>query len=157
MPRCPDLQWGLWFFVGTVHNGGMAATDTTTETLDEHETPSERDPRPCACHADQEALGRLLWDHPDPHVRIIAHMSNRQLAFAEQLGDLTKGLFRVAGGVSRIEERTGNISAELKNVVSAVDRLTGAVESLTEVVTTVESRLKKVEEALALGNPSSTV
>lgn len=141
----------------------MAAADTSNEQ-DDREAPSTRDAHVCACHADQELLGRALADHADPHVRIIAHMSNRQLAMAEQIGDLTRGIFRVAGGVSRLEEKLADargeirdVSAGLSSLTTAITELTAAVKELSAAQATLSTRLGAVEEKLAQGPSAQTV
>lgn len=118
-----------------MHNGGMAATDTTPNTLPENESPEVGR---CACFADQESLGRFFVDHEDPKVRIIAHMSNRQLALSEQVGDLTRGIFKTAGAVSKLQEKVDantselcEVKATLENVVKVLAELTTAVGSLS--------------------------
>jgi hypothetical protein len=151
--------------VGLVHNGGMAAADTTSinPPLDEQEADSVREKHMCACFADQEALSRQLAGHSDPHVRIIAHMSNRQLSMAEQLADLTRTIFRAAGGVSRVEEAVGELRVEVHGSTTAVDKLTSSVTELTKVITALSSaqseliaRVDKVEAAVFQGSAATT-
>jgi len=129
----------------------MAVADTPAEQ-EEKEAASTRDVHVCACHADQELLGRQLADHPDPHVRIIAHMSNRQLAMAEQIADLTRGIFRTAGGVARVEEKLGDVRGDLRAVGASIDGLATAVSELTVAIKDLSGeqisfreRLEKVE------------
>ena len=140
-----------------MHNGGMAVADTTEQ--EDKEAAIIRDAHVCACHADQELLGRALADHKDPHVRIIAHMSNRQLAMAEQISDLTRGIFRVAGGVSRLEEKLGDargevreVAAGLSSLTTAITELTVAVKELSAAQALLSTRLEQVEARLAQGS-----
>lgn len=133
-----------------MHNGRMAAADThPPESQEGAETAPEcADCSRCACFADQEALGRLLAEHEDPHVRIIAHMSNRQLALSESVGDLTKLIFKTAGAVHTLQERSSNVIGELRTVtttleklVASVDGMSAAVKALTEKHDTLEERV----------------
>lgn len=42
--------------------------------------------------AEQRKLTQALMGHEDPHVRLLAHISERQLAFVEMLGEFRQGL-----------------------------------------------------------------
>lgn len=88
----------------------------------------------CACHADQDTLGRQFASHSDPHVRIIAHMSNRQLALSEQLGDNTKMVFKLAGAVSTLQGQVGSNTLELRRVGDALVTMTASLDRLIESV-----------------------
>jgi len=143
-----------------MHNARMAAADTNPPESQEEQPPTCGDCRQCPCYADQEALGRLLSEDPDPHVRIIAHMSNRQLALAESIGDLTKLIFKTAGAVHTLQEHSSNVTGELRRVtttleglVASVDKLTGAVDSLSSKQSSLEERTGTLEEAF--GAPAS--
>lgn len=107
----------------------------------------------CAYYADQEQLGIALMQSPDPHIRIIAHVSNRQLALGEQIRDLTGLVFRAASGVSSVQRsladsqaRLGSLETSVGKLVEVVDGLTGTVSSLNSTVGTlndVATRLLK--------------
>ena len=111
----------------------MAAEDTTSPD-NNLSAASCADRSLCACHADQDSLGRAFADDPDPHVRIIAHMSNRQLALSEQVGDLTRGIFKVAGAVHTLQEQSASTTGELRGLRGEVAALTKEVSKLVEVV-----------------------
>lgn len=143
--------------------GNMAAADNKTSPENELSDATCVDRGKCACHADQDALGRQFASHPDPHVRIIAHMSNRQLALSEQMGDTTKMVFKVAGAVHALQEHADRTTVELRLVRDGIAQMTAAVEKLTEAVgalTTQHSdlvdRTEELEEAAGLGAPVVT-
>jgi hypothetical protein len=135
--------------------GLMAALDAASEP------DSVRNPQVCACYVDQELLSRQLSNHEDPHVRIIAHMSNRQLAMAEQMSDLTRGIFKASGGVANLQEQMKDVRADLRantfaveqvtaalsSVVSSIDKLTKAVEAIGVKQADLESRLYTLESS----------
>lgn len=100
----------------------------------------------CACYADQEALGRLLAEHPDPHVRIIAHMSNRQLALSESVGDLTKLIFKTAGAVHTLQERSSNVIGELRTVTTTLEKLVVSVDGMSAAVKALTEKHNSLEE-----------
>lgn len=143
--------------------GNMAAADNKTSPENEFSDATCVDRGKCACHADQDALGRQFASHPDPHVRIIAHMSNRQLALSEQMGDTTKMVFKVAGAVHALQEQADRTTAELRLVRDGIAQMTAAVEKLTEAVGTLTTqhsdlvdRTEELEEAAGLGTPVVT-
>lgn len=136
-----------------MHNGRMAAEDTATAP-ESCKVCEDEVAQQCACFADQEALGRLLADDPDPHVRIIAHMSNRQLALSESLGDLTKLIFKTAGAVSTMQEKSGNVFGELRRVtttleslVTSIDKMNITLGSLATKQSALEARTEALEAA----------
>jgi methyl-accepting chemotaxis protein len=138
--------------------GNMAAADNKTSPENELSDATCVDRGKCACHADQDALGRQFASHPDPHVRIIAHMSNRQLALSEQMGDTTKMVFKVAGAVHALQEQADKNNTELRTVSKAIEAMTAALEKLTEAVgaltrqqSDLAERTEELEEAAGLG------
>lgn len=138
--------------------GDMAATDTKTVPENELSEATCVDRGKCACHADQDALGRQFSSHPDPHVRMIAHMSNRQLALSEQLGDNTKMAFKLAGAVHSLQEKVDVNTTELRKVSEALASMAAAMEKLIEAVgaltkqhSDLAERTEDLEEAAGLG------
>lgn len=138
--------------------GGMAAPDNKTSPENELSEAPDVDRGKCPCHADQDALGRQFANHPDPHVRIIAHMSNRQLALSEKMGDTTKMLFKVAGVVHALQEQSSTTNLELRRMSDSLLALTASVEKLVEAVgmltvqhTELAARTEELEESAGLG------
>lgn len=65
------------------HTWGMSAT--APKTIPPQAETSTRD-----LDAEQRALTMALTAHADPHVRLLAHISERQMAFVEQMNDFKK-------------------------------------------------------------------
>lgn len=118
----------------------MASPDDIKTALENSLSAASRDRENCACHADQDALGRQLANHPDPHVRIIAHMSNRQLALSEQMADTTKLVFKVAGVVHTLQQHVESMTGRMQQVERALEELTASVDKLTSSVTVASSQ-----------------
>lgn len=126
----------------------MAAADTHPPDHQEDvaTAPECAECNRCACYADQEALGRLLAEHQDPHVRIIAHMSNRQLALSESVGDLTKLIFKTAGAVHTLQERSSNVIGELRTVATTLEKLVASVDGMSTAVKALTEKHESLEE-----------
>lgn len=147
--------------------GSMAAIDAPSTVASDESAPETGRGHRCACYADQELLGRQLSDSGDPHVRVIAHMSNRQLAMAEQLSDLTRGIFKAAGGVANLQEQMKDARADIRantaavaqctstlcEVATALDKLTKAVDRIGEKQSELESRLYTLENSAGASAP----
>ena len=74
----------LYFFTpgAVVHNGA---------TMSDHSVPTKPPSAPIYdAFAEQQRLTTDLMNHPDPNVRLIAHMSNRQLGMSEQLREVVE-------------------------------------------------------------------
>jgi hypothetical protein len=57
----------------------------------------------CACYRDQSGLTSALLQSDDPHVRIIAHLSSRQLAMVESINNMQlteRGLIQAINGLT---------------------------------------------------------
>lgn len=57
----------------------------------------------CPCYKDQSGLTREFMESADPHTRLIAHMSNRQLAMVEFVNNMKltqHGLIQAVNGLT---------------------------------------------------------
>lgn len=147
--------------------GNMAALDAPSTVASDESAPDTGRGHHCACHADQELLGRQLSESDDPHVRIIAHMSNRQLAMAEQLSDLTRSIFKAAGGVANLQEQMKDARAEIRanttavsqctatlgEVVISLKRLTESLERIGKKQEEFDTRLRALESSVSASAP----
>jgi hypothetical protein len=58
----------------------------------------------------QKALTQELYDHPDPHVRLLAHMSERQLGMMELVLDTRKTVQTVATTVEELATTVNDLT-----------------------------------------------
>lgn len=70
--------------------------------------PENVDPRDYA--KEQLELTRRLYDHPDPHVRIMAHISERQLAMMEVLTSVSAAVSELSDSVKSLHNKVDELA-----------------------------------------------
>lgn len=65
---------------------------------------------------EQRALATALAKHPDPHVRLLAHISERQMAFVEILTEVRNGQQAVVDSIE-------SLTTELKRLSDRQDAI----------------------------------
>lgn len=80
--------------------------------------------------AQHKQLVQMLADHPDPHMRILAHISSRQFEMSERISDLTK----------MVEEKMSGLSAQLQDVKDRVLALDEGFVDIEERTSDLEKR-----------------
>lgn len=79
---------------------------------------------------EQRALTTALMEHPDPFVRLIAHISERQLALSET----------VRLGQAATNEAVSKLTDSVRDLTSEVHQLSAQVSTLTGRHNELESR-----------------
>ena len=105
---------------GIVHNGGMVDRDATTLTPP---PPAEQDPE-----AKHKALINELAEHPDPRVRILAHISTRQFELSERMTSMQQDIKQGFDGLKR---QVDDGFRDLRDKVAALDEGFTDVEERT--------------------------
>jgi len=86
----------------------------------------------CRCYREQSDLTQELFNSPDPHIRIIAHMSSRQLSLVESMNNvqLTQhGLIQAVNGLRADMTKGFRIVGER---ISTLQTDHGVVEEVVE-------------------------
>lgn len=106
----------------------------------------------CSCYKDQSGLTKEFMESADPHVRLIAHMSNRQLSMVESLNNMQltqQGLIQAVNGLAA-EVRKGFRALNERIDILQMDQgivteeVIGSVEKeLAAVVGTIPPRSKQ--------------
>lgn len=120
---------------GIVHNGGMVDRDATTLTPP---PPAEQDPE-----AKHKALVNELAEHPDPRVRILAHISTRQFELSERMTSMQQSIDQ---GFEGLKSKMNEGFRDLRDKVAALD----------EGFTDVEDRTTALEKERGHLNGSSS-
>jgi hypothetical protein len=106
-------------------------------------SPTCMDPN-CSCYKDQSGLTREFMESADPHVRLIAHMSNRQLSMVESLNNVQltqQGLIQAVNGLAA-EIRNG--FRALHERIDTLQLENGIIEEIEEVEASVGKELATV-------------
>lgn len=77
----------------------------------------------------QRALTGLLESSEDPALRVVAHMSNRQLAMVEQLSEVNRAVAELSSTM-----HASNYAATLRTLCTTTATLATAISRLTAVV-----------------------
>lgn len=85
----------------------------------------------CVCLRNQDELTKQLLDDPDPHVRIIAHMSSRQLAMVESLNNVNGTLQTVVAGLNGLKSKVETGLRELGERVDDLAEAQGVIQTNT--------------------------
>lgn len=100
--------------------------------------PAERD-----LEAEHKALVTQLADHPDPKVRVLAHISTRQFELSERMSAMQQAIDR---GFESLQRQMSEGFTNLKDRIAALD----------EGYTDVEERTSILEEERLNGSSSPT-
>lgn len=84
---------------------------------------------PDAAFKAQEGLTKELSEHSDPHVRLIAHMSQRQLDMAVLLGDMKKSIDEMR---NEVNGKLGDANRKLGEIQSGLEGLETRVSALED-------------------------
>ncbi len=95
----------------------------------DRETSNPPPPEQRDLDAEHRGLIELLANHPDPKVRVLAHISTRQFELSERLSDMQRSMTTGFSELTR-EMRDGFIG--LKDKVDALDEGFKEVEERTE-------------------------
>lgn len=90
----------------------------------------------------QDELTKLLMEDPDPHVRIIAHMSSRQLAMVESLNNVNGTLQTAISAVNSLKTK---VETGFRDVNERID-------GLSEAQGIIETRFAEFEDELPTGS-----
>jgi len=96
----------------------------------------------CVCLRNQDELTQLLMEHADPHIRILAHISARQLAMVESNNDINKTLQTVIGALNSLRSK----------VETGFRELNERVDVLAEAHSVIETRFTEFENELPTGS-----
>ena len=104
----------------------LMSDDDDLESIEIPKPPPPCTSEHCHCSKDQTGLTQALLQSPDPQVRILAHISNRQLAMVESISILTG----IADGNARVLER---FRRTLSNGLTGIHTRMDALEKMLSV------------------------
>ncbi len=88
-------------------------------------------PMPASTEVEHKAVTIELADHPDPHVRVLAHISTRQFDLSERINDLQK---HIDAKFDELHRLLGQEFRDVKARIAELDRgyieLDGRTEAL---------------------------
>ncbi len=99
--------------------------------------------------AQHKQLIQLLADHPDPHMRILAHISSRQFELSERISDLTK-MFH-----EKTDALTTQLGQHSRDVVDQFNEVKKHLSALDDGFVEIEDRTSELEKNRTYTNGSS--
>ena len=86
---------------------------------------------------EQRALTLALMTHPDPFVRLIAHISERQLTLSEIV---RIGQDSTTDSIKKLSDRVGDLTSEVHQLTAQVSTLAGSQTALAAQHNALEAR-----------------
>lgn len=120
-----------------MHNRGMQDSDSKLPGCTREN---------CVCLRNQDELTKLLLEHEDPHVRILAHMSSRQLAMVESINNVNETLRMLVSAQNSLK---GKVESGFRDVNERID-------GLAEKHSIIETRFDDFENEFPTGSLTPT-
>lgn len=113
--------------------------------MTENARPTLPPPENHEASLEQQRLTLALAKHAEPHVRLIAHISERQLAMSEQISEMV-----------RAQGELLSLVRDLKPLVEQIPSVNERLEQLVQEQEQVESRIEELEQRPPFTNGSSS-